>query len=50
MATAVQHGRYLHCPNGSHLAMYDDFQRYARGLVDFMYEVGFADTDRGATM
>ena len=24
MAGQVQHGRYLHCPNGSHLAMYDD--------------------------
>ena len=29
-------GSYLHCPRGSHLAMYDDQQTYMRGLVDFL--------------
>jgi hypothetical protein len=24
MASAAQQGRYLHCPDGSHMAMYDD--------------------------
>jgi proline iminopeptidase len=24
MAGAVRKGRYLHCPTGSHMAMYDD--------------------------
>lgn len=45
MSTAVQRGRYLHCPNGSHLAMYDDYQTYARGLTGFIHDV---DSDRFA--
>ena len=32
-----QVGRYLHCPDGSHLAMYDDQQRYFTGLVEFLH-------------
>jgi proline iminopeptidase len=36
MARRVGHGRHLHCPNGSHLAMYDDQQTYLRGLIDFL--------------
>jgi proline iminopeptidase len=43
MATAVQHGRYLHCPNGSHMALYDDQEIYFRGLIQFIQEV---DADR----
>jgi proline iminopeptidase len=39
MAGAVRHGRYLHCPNGSHLAMYDDQEIYFRGLIDFIKDV-----------
>jgi proline iminopeptidase len=39
MAGQVQRGRYLHCPNGSHLAMWDDQQTYVDGLVEFMYDV-----------
>jgi proline iminopeptidase len=39
MASAVQRGRYLHCPDGSHLAMYDDQQTYIRGLIDFIHAV-----------
>lgn len=39
MATAVQHGRYLHCPHGSHLALYDDQEVYFRGLVQFIEDV-----------
>ena len=36
MASRLPKGRYLHCPHGSHLAMYDDQQRYFEGLVDFL--------------
>ena len=36
MAQRLPGGRYLHCPNGSHLAMYDDQQTYFNGLVDFL--------------
>ena len=36
MATQVQHGTYLYCPNGSHMSMYDDQQVYMKGLVSFL--------------
>lgn len=39
MAGQVQQGRYLHCPNGSHLAMYDDQETYMRGLIRFIRDV-----------
>ena len=39
MAAAVQHGRYLHCPNGSHIAIYDDQEIYFRGLIQFIQDV-----------
>ena len=39
MAAAAQHGRYLHCPNGSHLALYDDQEVYFRGLIQFIQDV-----------
>ncbi len=39
LAKAVQHGSYLHCPDGSHMAMYDDQQVYTRGLIDFIHRV-----------
>jgi len=39
MASAMPRGRYLHCPEGSHMAMYDDQQVYVRGLIDFIHGV-----------
>ena len=39
MAGAVQNGRYLHCPNGSHMAMYDDQKIYVDGLIQFIQDV-----------
>jgi proline iminopeptidase len=36
MASRLPQGRYLYCPNGSHLAMYDDQQVYFAGLIDFL--------------
>lgn len=36
MAKVLPLGRYLYCPRGSHLAMYDDQQTYFSGLVDFL--------------
>jgi proline iminopeptidase len=39
MARQLQKGRYLHCPDGSHLAMYDDQQRYFAGLVEFLHKL-----------
>ena len=39
MAGAVGKGRYFYCPNGSHLAMYDDQKVYFEGLVQFIRDV-----------
>ena len=39
MARRLPKGRYLHCPNGSHLAMYDDQETYFSGLVDFLHNL-----------
>jgi len=39
MAKTVQKGRYLYCPNGSHMAMYDDQKTYFTGLVQFIRDV-----------
>ncbi|MBR2649062.1 MAG: proline-specific peptidase family protein [Sediminibacterium sp.] len=35
----VQKGKYLYCPNGSHLSMWDDQQVYMKGVIDFIQEV-----------
>ena len=43
MAATVQNGRYLYCPNGSHLAQYDDQETYFEGLINFIRDV---DSDR----
>jgi len=39
MATKVQKGRYLYCPNGSHMSMYDDQKTYFGGLVQYIRDV-----------
>jgi len=36
MASRLPAGRYLYCPDGSHMAMYDDQQTYFAGLIDFL--------------
>jgi proline iminopeptidase len=40
MAGRLPAGRYLYCPNGSHLAMYDDQAAYFTGLVEFLHSIG----------
>ncbi len=42
MSTQVKNGKYLYCPNGSHLAMWDDQKVFMNGVIDFIKEV-----DRG---
>lgn len=39
MAGAFSDGRYLHCPDGSHFAMYDDQAIYFDGLIKFIRDV-----------
>jgi proline iminopeptidase len=36
MAGRLPRGQYLFCPDGSHMAMYDDQQVYFAGLIDFL--------------
>lgn len=46
MAEQMENGSYLHCPEGSHLAMYDDQETYFEGLIGFIINVNeqsFAD-------
>lgn len=39
MSEEVQKGRYLLCPNGSHLSQYDDQKNYFEGVIQFMKDV-----------
>jgi proline iminopeptidase len=36
MSEQLPRGRYLHCPNGSHLSQFDDPDHYFPGLLDFL--------------
>jgi proline iminopeptidase len=38
MAERLPAGKHLHCPNGSHMAMYDDQHVYMQGLIAFLRE------------
>jgi proline iminopeptidase len=46
MAGRLPRGRYLYCPTGSHLAMYDDQQTYFDGLIRFLTDL--ADQEQPA--
>lgn len=39
MSKLVERGRYLYCPNGSHLAMWDDQEHYYPGIIQFLRDV-----------
>ena len=39
MSTQVQKGEYLYCPNGSHLAMWDDQKVFMEGVIKFIKDV-----------
>ncbi len=40
MASQLPEGRHLFCPDGSHLALYDDQKIYFEGLIRFIKDVG----------
>ncbi|HSZ41216.1 MAG TPA: proline iminopeptidase-family hydrolase [Trebonia sp.] len=44
MADRLPAGRYLYCPEGSHLSMYDDQETYFAGLTSFLRDL----QDRGS--
>jgi proline iminopeptidase len=35
----VQKGKFLYCPNGSHLSMWDDQKVFMNGVIQFVHEV-----------
>jgi proline iminopeptidase len=39
MSKAVKRGRFLLCPNGSHLCLYDDQLTFFRGVIGFIKDV-----------
>jgi proline iminopeptidase len=39
MSTEVKDGQFLYCPNGSHLAMWDDQKVFMDGVIRFIREV-----------
>jgi proline iminopeptidase len=39
MGRLIPHSRVVICPNGSHLAMWDDQEAYFRALLGFFHEV-----------
>lgn len=40
VARRLPQGSYVCCPNGSHMAMYDDQEVYFRGLIDWLKRLG----------
>ena len=50
MSTQVQNGRYLYCPEGSHMSMYDDQQTYFKGLLTFLKAVDAGTVKPGAEL
>ena len=47
MAGRLPPGRFLFCPQGSHMAMYDDQAAYFAGLIRFLRGVERAPTAAG---
>jgi len=39
ISQTVQNGKFLYCPNGSHLSMWDDQEVFMKGIVDFIKSV-----------
>ena len=46
MSTQVQNGKYLYCPNGSHLSMWDDQKVFMEGVINFIKEVDASEKSR----
>lgn len=46
MSREVQNGRFLYCPNGSHIVQYDDQKVYFLGLVKFICDVDIGKLKR----
>jgi proline iminopeptidase len=40
MSEQLPQGEYLLCPEGSHLALYDDQRNYMEGLIGWLHRLG----------
>jgi proline iminopeptidase len=47
MSHEVQNGRFLFCPNGSHLSQYDDQKNYFKGVIQFLRDVDSGEFKKG---
>jgi len=47
MSTQVQQGRFLLCPDGSHLAMWDDQSHFYPGVIQFIKDVDNGSFKKG---
>jgi proline iminopeptidase len=47
IANEVQNGRFLFCPNGSHLSQYDDPKAYFTGVIQFLRDVDTGEFKKG---
>lgn len=47
ISNEVQNGRFLYCPNGSHLSQYDDPKAYFPGVIQFLRDVDSGEFKRG---
>ncbi|MDI6047993.1 proline iminopeptidase-family hydrolase [Flavobacterium yafengii] len=47
IANEVQNGRFLFCPNGSHLSQYDDPKTYFPGVIKFLKDVDSGEFKKG---
>lgn len=47
IANEVQNGRFLFCPNGSHLSQYDDPKAYFTGVIKFLKDVDSGEFKKG---
>lgn len=45
MSKRLPHGQYLYCPQGSHMAMYDDQATYVPGVIRFLRATDAAPAD-----
>lgn len=43
----VQQGRYLYCPNGSHMCMWDDQEHFFPGVISFIKDVDAGTFKKG---
>lgn len=43
MSKQLPKGSYLYCPEGSHMAMYDDQKTYVEGVIDFLHDTASTD-------